>query len=380
MKKWYALAGIFLAACGSTATADEPGASNPLCNAGATRTCACEAGTSGTQSCAENGGGWSVCQCKSTFLDASFDQKTDAAGVCGDGFCDEVDGETCQTCPLDCKECAKCDFSPSCSDTNAVIPPVTSMALPEFNNNYSDNFASGLPMSTPLDKTNCQGARLQLRIKEIKIVDTGNYGAGGLGGSNPINVMCSVLTQEGVSQGQAVQFIATPMLSKVDKGQTKQFPPLLATFWGQDPSAMSNPDAGTPAVSLPRLTQKGLQISYQCYAADEPDAFAQALGTVAGLAGGAGAIPGNPYGWAFSLGSVAAGALQGALGQASGVTLRLNVNQQIDENALLELTNGREWHIQQKGNVDHTFDDHDWNFDLTVQSWGCSLKDPSQAH
>jgi hypothetical protein len=55
----------------------------------------------------------------------------------------------------------------------------------------------------------------------------------------------------------------------------------------------------------------------------------------------------------------------------------LNVQQTIDSNALLRLTNGYTWTIEESGST--TADGHcdlvescDWDWELDVEAWGCA--------
>ena len=52
----------------------------------------------------------------------------------------------------------------------------------------------------------------------------------------------------------------------------------------------------------------------------------------------------------------------------------LNVQQTIDAGALLDLTNGRDWVIQQMGSGPNTcgFSKCNWDWELAIEAWGCA--------
>ena len=102
--------------------------------------------------------------------------------------------------------------------------------------------------------------------------------------------------------------------------------------------------------------------------------YEDVLDTISDAAADAGGIAG-PYGWAFGLGSVAASIVGSALGASGGDEVWLNVQQTIDADAMLELTNGRIWQIRQTGRGTTALEEWDWM--LEVEAWGCADPRPS---
>ena len=104
------------------------------------------------------------------------------------------------------------------------------------------------------------------------------------------------------------------------------------------------------------------------------------MGAIGATAGGLGAVPGNPYGWAFGLGAAAANALNAAVNNGNGITQRMSVQQTIATDAFLELTNGRTWIVRQSGDYKGgilNLETITWDWELDIQAWGCSVPDGS---
>jgi hypothetical protein len=140
--------------------------------------------------------------------------------------------------------------------------------------------------------------------------------------------------------------------------------PAAGTFWGE-------------AVNGVKLSQFNITITYQCFMVSTPGALQKALSAIAGVAGAAAAIPGDPYGWALGVGGAAAAAAAAAVATGSGATPLLNVQQTIDSSALLQLTNGYTWVIDQTGSTKIDGDCNllsscQWNWELDIEAWGCA--------
>src|SRR5262245_10949778 len=132
MKTWLALAGALLVGCASSPSAD----STVSCEDGSTRPCTCDAGASGTQTCAAST--WNACHCG--MLDAPIDQKSDAPAVCGDQRCENDKNEDCVSCPTDCGQCKPCDYAPGCSGAASV--PLSFEPLDDFDNDGQPSYSS----------------------------------------------------------------------------------------------------------------------------------------------------------------------------------------------------------------------------------------------
>ncbi len=107
----------------------------------------------------------------------------------------------------------------------------------------------------------------------------------------------------------------------------------------------------------------------------QPSALQNALDAIANYSGMIAGIPGNPYGWAFGLGGAAAAAAASAIG--TGAVPLLDVQQTISSDALLKLTNGYTWSIEQTGSTTANgdcgfFGSCDWDWQLGVEAWGCA--------
>ena len=361
MKKWLALGawGLLVAgACASNGTTDGSGlASNPICSEGYTRTCGCDAGPAGHQSCTSSGT-WGPCQCGNNFIDANVnDVHSDAPPVCGDGFCEEDKGEDCVSCTTDCGECKPCDYAPSCSGAAAV--PLSTSPLPSFDNDGASQCIGEEPdAGVPINKTNCVAPQLKLAIVDVRMVKSGNYNL--FGSDNGADTYCAITAQDKA----IVSGVITPFMQAMHDGNDQPVAALSGTFWGAA-LVPAGSDAGASSTPAPQLSESNIQVQYQCVRVEGQSAFDKALGAIAGATGAlAGVVPG--YGWAFGLGSAGVSAIAAAI-NGSGTYQRLNVVQTIAADTLLDLTNGKTWKIRQSGG-----NDGDWEIELTVESWGCS--------
>lgn len=378
MKTWYAAIGLVLTACASSGSATDSGDSTDTTDAGladvseaggsciprATQPCSCPDGTSGTQACSALGK-WGACACGPS-LDASVDVQSDAAPVCGDTICESSKGEDCVSCPTDCGQCKPCDYAPTC--TGAASVPTTVTDLPSFDNMDQTSYSSTVPNAIPLMQTNCVAPQLKMAITGVQVILDGQSGPLNIGDGSA-DVFCAVTAQDAMNvQGAITQLFS----GQKDHSPVRPVDALSGTFWGV-PLVVAGTDGGK-TTAPPLLSQSNIQIHYQCFRAESPDAVDKALSAIAGATAGISAIPGNPYGWAFGLGSAA---LQGILGAITGNGNHawLDVIQNVSADALLDLTNGRTWKIHQSGNSDGH-----WEMELTVESWGCSILRPTGTH
>jgi hypothetical protein len=336
-------AGVLSSGCANSGSTDD-------CAAGTFRQCACEAGDTGTQACATGGSGWGACVCNTGFLDGGADAAGDAAGVCGDGTCNS--NESCITCPADCGMCPACSTAPSCTGASSV--PSQTTALASFSNASKTMYTSGVGFTDPVGQTICSVPLLKLRLSQIQVRKNGAPGSG-------LQMFCMVQADD----GQSSQLLLTPQYMNLsDNNPPIVLSPAQGTFWGQ-------------AVDGVKLSQFNLTATYQCFMVLQPGALQSALNAIAGVAGSAAGIPGNPYGWAFGVGGAAAAAAAAAAATGTGTTPLLNVQQTIDQSALLKLTNGYTWSIEETGSTKADgdcgfFGSCDWDWELDVEAWGCA--------
>jgi hypothetical protein len=350
-----AFAGLFALGCGATGSTTSPSmdageteagtnGGSPACQAETFRNCRCSNGGSGTETC-EGDGKWGTCSCTKTLsMDAGGPQ---AKPECGDGVCNGK--ETCATCPDDCGACPACTLAPTCTGASSV--PANATALPSFDNGTQSVYSSGTDAGT--NTGNCSDPLLKMRVSEIQIHQNGASGG--------VEMFCMVQADD----GQSSELMVTPdYMNLNDNNPPLILSPSAGTFWGE-------------AVNGVKLSQFNITVTYQCYMVLQPDAFQNALNAIAGVAGQAAAIPGNPYGWAFGLGGAAAAAAAAATAAGSGASVLLDVQQTIDSNALLALTNGNTWTIEQTGSTKLDgdcgfFGGCTWDWELDIEAWGCA--------
>ncbi len=349
MKKLAFVLAPVLFACGNAGGADGSDVAT-ACSTGAIRACKCSNGASSTQSCAPDGSRWQACKC-SLLNDAGADVAHDGPLSCGDHFCDP--GETCTECPIDCGQCAECNLAPGC--TGAFAVPTQSTALGSFDNAGRTIYSCGDALGTPAAQTSCADPQLKIRVSDLAI-----HGAG----QDTVELFCIISADD----GQSSELVVTPKAAGVADGQSLPLSQGSGMFWGQDAGKV-------------KLTQFNVTIQYNCYELTQPSQWSSILSTIGGAAGAIGSVPGNPYGWAFGLGGIAAQAAAAAVSNTTGTELRLSVQQTISKDAFLDMTNARTWSIRQSGKVKTNntcvpiFGEdclNTWDWELHVQAWGCA--------
>lgn len=266
-------------------------------------------------------------------------------GVCGDGVCNT--NESCEDCSPDCNRCLICELAPSC--TGSVAVPSSAMHLGSFDNGERSLYtsgvddATGMPLGTHFEQTDCIAPELRLRVRQINVVRDGvSFGTADL--------YCIVSASDGAHS----EVMITPLQHDVgDDAAPLLFQPEASLFWGQ----------GKPWQTLNNLT-----ITYQCFRAVSNESYTKVFDAIQNGATSAGGIAG-PWGWAFGVGSVAAGLISAAIPKGQDQS-RINVQQTIDGSMLLELTNGRRWQIRGTGDAPGLGGYWDWS--MEVESWGCS--------
>lgn len=274
------------------------------------------------------------------------DPDVERESVCGNFLCE--DDESCVECPTDCGRCPECSLAPNCTGSPAV--PTGSERLEDFDNNGQSIYECGAGLGTPALDTECLPAQLRIRLRQLKVYDNG---------MTPLihtNVYCIITASNGFQS----EIFVTPRHTDIgDDHPPIVFDPTSSLFWGQ-------------VDLIP--TDSNLTITYQCFKSSDNSDYESIFDTIAEAAEAAGGIAG-PYGWAFGLGSIAASIVADAIGSSSGDTLWLNVQQTIDDDALLEMANGRIWQIRQSGEGVTIFEEWDWM--LEIESWGCAEPRPN---
>jgi len=321
---------------GSYSAPTDAGSDASVCNTGTTQSCYCQSGQTGTQSCTASG--WGACDC--TLPDSGYS----GPQVCGDGICSGT--ENCETCPVDCGQCASCSLAPTC--TNGASLPASFTPLDTFDCTDTDagspRCGVGVDAGPPLEDTDCLAPQLKVGLGDIRVI------LNGVGGS--LSMFCII----GSDDGHTSELIVTPQETGIsDHAAPILIPASQATFWGQDTGS-------------PKLSQFPLTLTYQCFEVDSNSTWEAVLGAISSAAGSVAQVPGDPFGWAFGVGSAAASAAQAGLQANDGASMRLDYQQTIDPSAFLEMTNGKTWTVEQSGNDNG----YNWDWILDIQSWGCS--------
>jgi hypothetical protein len=331
--------------CGASGQTAAGGGS---CEVGDSRQCSCGLLESGTQDCGSSG--WSACACGAG--GGTPDAGSDAAAVCGDGVCETT--ETCVNCPADCGDCPACSYSPSCTGASSV--PSDPTALPSFDNAGQSTYACGTGFGLSPAQTMCSYPLLKMRVSQIQVHKNGAPGSS-------LEMFCMVQADDG--QGSSQLMLTPDYMNLSDDNPPLVLSPSAGGFWG------------SAANDQVKLSQFSITVTYQCFMVTTPGALQNALNAIAGFAMAGEAIPGNPYGWAFGVGGAAAAAAAAATAVGGGASQLLGVQQTIDSSALLKLTNGYTWAIEQSGStkVDGDCDlieSCDWDWELDVEAWGCA--------
>lgn len=349
MRRLAWILGVMAMGCGASGVSDTADTVDG-CFVGETRDCDCDGGI-GVETCSETG--WEACVCTDK---PSFDDDggipNDGPAICGDFRCEATKGETCEACPIDCGECPACDLAPTCSGAFSV--PTVFEDLPEFNNNEQTSYGVGIGMGVPPEETTCSAPRLKIQLSRV----TAHKDGLSFAGSGGFKVFCLVEA----SDGSDSELILTPSMDLKGDGKFFEVNATNGTFWGQGKGEV-------------KQSQFNVTVSYSCYRDKDGDVWADVLKGISDAAGAGAGIPGNPYGWAFGLGSVAAAAAEATI-QKAGLTNVLSVEQRIDKEALLILTHGKTWKIRQKGKFDSGWGSEKSDMELIVRAWGCSNPRP----
>lgn len=306
------------------------------CKAPQSRSCDCPNGAKALQECTDDGS-FGACACDGAT--PSFAQEAGPRG-CGDGVCEGL--ETCRSCGVDCGACEKCAYAPACEGAEGVPTQVsvrTDLVQPPPRGEISP--------PEPAPDGACYDAELRVRIQKIKV-----YRGSG-------DAYCIIEANDGKESEVAI----TMKTGELKDNQEFFFPVGQGVLWGQKEL---------------KTTTNNLTLTYNCYNAVDNSAWAaalKALGDTAASVGGSAVGGASPYGWAFGLGGAAANAASAAITAAQKDQRRIQFQQTIGREQLLDLTNGRSWTIMREDDGG-TFGWGNWKWEITIQSWGCSAAVP----
>jgi hypothetical protein len=401
--------------------AAEDEADNQICVPGHQTTCACPGGGEGVQQCHEDGSGLGAC----TDCSAVSEPPPEDPGPtdpCGDGMC--MPGEDCHSCVADCGTCEPCNIAPSCM--NAAVPPadlphatdfdvpkmewqspeMLQQRLSDWVMNTGENIrvlAAALdtrpasnehPFVTSLREVfydhpeaadalrrslNAAGigsaaqfraAFPELRLSpdtEISQLDVEYPGGSMECGAPLLRVGISSITVHEedddfandivycVVQAESMtgaEIRVTPQTPNLDEGDSFTFALESGVFWGQQGPT-------TPAGNM--------LITYDCIEADTSGGYQALVSAIGQAAGQVGNVVEGENGWVFSTAAAIAPVVSTGLALDTDDHL-FNAQQTIPLDSQLALTNGAYWTVRRDGT--HIFSDWDW--ELTVQAWGCA--------
>jgi hypothetical protein len=265
--------------------------------------------------------------------------------------------------PAPIKKCQICDFdvdpsqdtvcpqAPSCG--NGILGVPTNPTARADLTVYTDNGAAvdaGVVDPPPAGGGVCLDPQLRIRLAKLTVHRGDGEG------------YCIIEANDGITSEAAV----TMKTSSLKDGDEFPFPVGQGTLWGQ---------------GHPECTSNNLTLTYYCFKVVDNSAWAAALKAMGDTAAQVGGSPAGagPYGWAFGLGGAAANAVAAGITAAQKDDNRIKVQQTIPVAGLLDLTNGRTWsvrtRVQDGCNAFGCSRDYDW--ELTVQAWGCADRLPS---
>lgn len=327
------------------------------CLSGESRPCDCGNGTTSSQTC-DADGTFGACTCEQPPIlpDAGVDQVDKR--LCSATGTNKKDGGTikkCQICDFDFdpSEATVCPVAPACANGSLGAP-----ANPKLRGDLSVYTDNGQPVSVDggttappvTEKGTCLDAQLRIRIEKLKVHKGGGEG------------YCIIEANDGVTSEAAV----TMKTSDLKDGDDFPFPVGQGTLWGQ---------------AQPECTSNNVTLTYYCFKVVDNGAWTAALKAMGDTAAQIGGSPagGGPYGWAFGLGGAAANAAAAAIQAAQKDENRIKVQQTIPVDQLLDLTNGRTWSIRTrvKDGCGLFGCSRDYDWELTVQAWGCADRLPA---
>lgn len=431
-----ALAGLgllLLAACGDdempggTASEDDNITNpEPVCVNGHQVACACPGGGEGIQECMPNGAGYGSCQCPEDDTTGNVSGSDSDSGTtitmgCGDGVCDDAEGETCQTCEEDCGGCGLCLAAPPCE--GVLIPGIIDTHLPALDLHTMNSYAPG-ELKTFLENQVKQGSP-SVRVLATALAAPSER-------DDPLSARLRALLEEHPEQAAKIRAAlaraglerpeayrarlpvelqprpSSPAIPATEPDDGQCLPPRLRLrvaklIVHEEQEDIPNDvvycaivsEANTAAelrllAPTPPLDEGqehayalaegviwgqdmdvvdpggNMLITYNCFEQDSVEGWQALLDAVGDAADGLGGLPGD-LGWIFpSIGALAE--LIGAALAFESDDHLFNASQIIPKELHLEMTNGRWWGVRQSGKDGLS----DWDWELRVESWGCA--------
>ena len=196
------------------------------------------------------------------------------------------------------------------------------------------SYACGVDTPPHADANVCIAPELRIRIKKMHIERGGFVTKKGL--------YCIIVAED----GNHSELLLTPRTEVGGNGSDVVVSLSDSVFWGQSDLYLST---------------SNLLITYRCLLGSNAEQYEQIFGDISDAAAD-NAAPAGEYGWVFGAASVASEIIGSALGAGTDNEV-LNIQQTIDQSALLDFTNGRSWTIKQDKGDEMTID---------VESWGCA--------
>ena len=252
--------------------------------------------------------------------------------MCGDLTCDVANGEDCETCRPDCGVCPVCEAAPTC--TGAMAPPTSTTHVADCDSGSRVQYACGIDTPPHEDAGVCIAPELRIRVRKMHIERGGFVTKKGL--------YCIITGEDGTHS----EILLTQRSEVGGDGSDVVGSLTDSVFWGQSDLFLS---------------MSNLTITYKCYLGSNAATYEQIFGDVSDAAADNADAAGE-YGWVFGAASLASQIIGSALASGTDDEI-LNVQQIIDQSALLDLTNGRSWTVRQdKGD----------ELVLDIESWGCA--------
>ncbi len=435
-----ALAGLALLLVGACGDDESPGTTaggddssvtnpNPVCAAGHQIACACPGGEEGVQECLPNGTGYGDCECPDAGTTAGADSGsvsdsgTTITMGCGDGVCDDSEGETCQTCEEDCGGCGLCLAAPPCE--GVLIPGIIDTHMPELDVHTMNSYAPGElktflenqvrrgspsvrvlatalsepspdddPLSAALRELFAerpqQAAKIRAALARAGLERPEDYRA-----RFPVELQPAPLAprmphapaedDEGECLPPRLRMRVAKLIMHEEEEDIPNDVVYCAIISEAETAAELRLLAPTPPLDEGEehtyaLTEGviwgqdndvvdpggNMIITYNCFEQDSVEGWQALLEAVGDAADGLGGLPGD-LGWIFpSIGALAE--LIGAALSFESDDHLFNASQIIPKELHLEMTNGRWWGVRQSGKAGLS----DWDWELRIESWGCA--------
>ena len=412
------------AACSAsdTTTASTAPVEETVCVAGHQTSCDCFGGLQGVQTCKDDGSGFDLCDCEGSATSSS--STGEPPPPCGNGTC--ASDENCHTCEVDCGVCEPCILAPKCE--NVFVPKPNPMHLPQLDipkmtqlsraqirerlqasiakagpelrllaaaldghaaadehplvpairKSFAENskladivrtqltsvgmlpaaaYRTKFPFEVPKlpaapfgdadpppgGTIECGAPQLRIGVTKLKVHEKDDLTGGD-------EIFC--VTQSEAAAGGEVRLL--PLTPSLSNGKDFSYSLEAGVMWGQQG---------------PKIALGNIQITYDCIEQDSSDGYQNLINSVGNAASQiGGAIPGQA-GWILSTVGAIAPVISGAIG-LNGDDHLFNAQQIIPLDLQLQMTNGVSWSVR-RGD-DGNFIDNGWDWELTVQAWGCT--------